>query len=403
MCQSKEHGCIKPHLELADIFRNYGQIYMNNHKLCSQQYKAMRAIVACRTASLGGHISRCDKCKYELISYNSCRNRHCPKCQAMQKERWIDARTAELLPTEYFHVVFTLPHHLNPLAQGKPEIIYNLLFQTASETLLQFSSNPKWLGAKPSITMVLHTWGQKLDQHIHVHCIISGGGLTKNSQWIHAKKKFLFPIRALSKVFRGKYLEQLKLLLNNNKVFLPNDSTNKGSIQKFISLLYQKDWVVYAKPPFAGPEQVLNYLGRYTHRIAIGNQRLVNVQDNTVSFKWRDYADNSQQKIMLLSVNEFTRRYLLHVLPKGFQRLRHYGILANRYKSINLQQARIALNQPEIKPKTKEKINDLMLRLTGIDITSCPRCGSGRLNVVTSLLSKWVTHSRDPPSELAIR
>ena len=398
MCQSTEHECLKPHLELADIFRNYGQIYMNNHKLCSQQYKTIRAIVACRTASLGGHLSRCDKCEYELISYNSCRNRHCPKCQAMQKERWIDARTAELLPTEYFHVVFTLPHHLNPLAQGKPGLIYNLLFQTASETLLQFSLNPKWLGAKPSITMVLHTWGQNIDQHIHVHCIISGGGLTKNKQWNNAKRKFLFPIRALSKVFRGKYLEQLKILLNNSEVFLSNDSTNKENIQKFISLLYQKDWVVYAKPPFAGPEQVLNYLGRYTHRIAIGNQRLVNFQNNIVSFKWRDYTDNSQQKIMQLNVNEFTRRYLLHVLPKGFQRLRHYGILANRYKSINLKQARLALNQHEIKPKTKEKINDLMLRLTGVDITSCPRCGSGRLNVVTSLLSKWVTHSGDPPN-----
>ncbi len=251
--------------------------------------------------------------------------------------------------------------------------------------------------------MVLHTWGQNLNQHIHVHCIISGGGLTKNNQWNNAKRKFLFPIRALSKVFRGKYLEQLNILLSSGEVFLPNNSTNKESIQKFISLLYQKDWVVYAKPPFAGPEQVLKYLGRYTHRIAIGNQRLVNFQDNTVSFKWRDYADNSQQKIMILSVNEFTRRYLLHVLPKGFQRLRHYGILANRYKSINLKKARIALNQNEIKPKTKEKINDLMLRLTGIDITSCPRCGSGRLNIVTALLSNSVTHSRDPPTELAIR
>ncbi|CZP45104.1 Putative transposase [Legionella pneumophila] len=397
MFHSTEHEGRKQRLELADIFRHYGQIYMTNHKLCSQQYKTIRAIVDCRTASLGGHISRCDNCKFELISYNSCRNRHCPKCQAMQKERWINARAAELLPTEYFHVVFTLPHHLNPLAQGKPEIIYNLLFQTASETLLQFSSNPKWLGAKPSITMVLHTWGQSLDQHIHVHCIISGGGLTKNNQWKNAKRKFLFPVHALSKVFRGKYIEQLKILLNNNALYLPDGNTNKENIQKFISLLYQNDWVVYAKSPFAGPEQVLSYLGRYTHRIAIGNQRLINFQNNIVSFKWRDYADNSQQKIMLLNVTEFTRRYLLHVLPKGFQRLRHYGILANRYKSINLKKARIALNQHEIKPKEKEKIDELMLRLTGIDITSCPRCGSGQLNIVTSILSKWVTHSGDPP------
>lgn len=402
MCQSTEHDCIKkPALELADIFREYGQSYVNSHNLCSQQYKAIRAIVACRTKTLGGHLSRCNACGYEVISYNSCRNRHCPKCQAMQKERWISARKAELLPVPYFHVVFTLPHTLNPLAQGKPEIIYDLLFQTASETLLQFSFNPKWLGAKPSITMVLHTWGQKIDQHIHVHCIVSGGGLTKNDHWNNAKKKFLFPVLALSKVFRGKYLEQLTLALNNEKVHLPHGITNKDNIQKFISLLYQSDWVVYAKPPFAGPEQVLEYLGRYTHRIAIGNQRLISYQDNTVSFKWRDYADNSKQKIMTLKVDEFTRRYLLHVLPKGFQRLRHYGLLANRYKSLNLKQARIALKQHECEHMAKENINELMLRLTGIDITSCPRCGSGRLNVVLSLLpiSKWIIHSGDPPVE----
>ena len=402
MCQLTEHECIKlPSLELADIFRDYGQSYINNHNLSSQQYKAIRSIVACRTASLGGHVSRCDRCEYELISYNSCRNRHCPKCQAMQKERWISARKAELLPVEYFHVVFTLPHTLNPLAQGKPKIIYDLLFQTASETLLQFSLNSKWLGAKPSITMVLHTWSQNIDHHIHVHCIVSGGGLTKNDQWNNAKKKFLFPVHALSKVFRGKYLERLNQALNNEEVHLPNDITNKENTQKFISLLYRSDWVVYAKPPFAGPEQVLEYLGRYTHRIAIGNQRLVNYQDNMVSFKWRDYADNSKQKIMVLNVDEFIRRYLLHVLPKGFQRLRHYGLLANRYKSINLKQARIALKQDEFEPMLKENINELMLRLTGVDISKCPRCGVGRLNVVLSLLpiSGWITHSGDPPAE----
>lgn len=401
MCQSKEYECIKSNsIELADIFRDYGQTYINNHNLCSQQYSAIRAIIACRTASLGGHLSRCNKCEYELISYNSCRNRHCPKCQAIQKERWISARKSELLSTEYFHVVFTLPHHINPLAQGKPEIIYNLLFQTASETLLNFSLNPKWLGAKPGITMVLHTWGQSLDQHIHVHCIITGGGLTKNNKWNKSKKKFLFPVRALSKVFRGKYLEQLNNVLNNKDVQLPSGITNKQSIQKYISLLYQTDWVVYAKSPFAGPEQVLNYLGRYTHRIAIGNQRLVNYKNKIVSFKWRDYADNSQQKIMALNVDEFTRRYLLHVLPKGFQRLRHYGLLANRYKSINLKQARIALNQQQLKPEEKETCNELMLRLTGINITSCPRCHTGQLNIVISLLPQWIIHSGDPPAKV---
>jgi predicted Zn-ribbon and HTH transcriptional regulator len=400
MCQSTDHKCSnKPALELADIFREYSQSYVNNHNLCSQQYKAIRAIVACRTKILGGHLSRCNACGYEVISYNSCRNRHCPKCQSVQKERWIQARQVELLPIDYFHVVFTLPHNLNPLAQWKPALIYDLLFQAASETLLQFSSNPKWLGAKPGITMVLHTWGQNLDQHIHVHCLISGGGLEKNGQWARCKKNFLFPVRALSKVFRGKYLEKLNETLTNQNIPIPGDKTNRKTVQQFISLLYQKDWVVYAKPPFAGPEQVLSYLGRYTHRIAIGNQRLVSCQRNTVSFKWRDYADNSKQKIMSLDANEFIRRYLLHILPKGFQRLRHYGLLANRYKKNNLNQARIALKQPEIEYIIKEDIDKLMLRLTGIDIALCPRCNFGRLNIVISFLPQWITHSGDPPVE----
>lgn len=398
MCQLLEHKHMKPAaLELADIFRDYGQAYINSHNLCSQQYKAVRAIVACRTKTLGGHLSQCNSCGYEVISYNSCRNRHCPKCQSVQKERWVHARQAELLPVEYFHVVFTLPHSLNSLAQGRPTIIYNLLFQAASETLLQFSLNPKWLGAKPSITMVLHTWGQNLGQHIHVHCVVSGGGLTKMGQWKSCKKKFLFPVCALSKVFRGKYLEKLKEALANQDIHIPGDKTDETTTQQFISQLYQKDWIVYAKPPFAGPEQVLTYLGRYTHRIAIGNQRLVSSKQNTVSFKWRDYADNSKSKIMELDTNEFIRRYLLHVLPKGFQRLRHYGLLANHYKTINLSCARKALKQTEIEPVIKESIDALMLRITGVNITLCPRCGSGQLNTIISLLPQWITHSVDPP------
>ncbi len=395
MCQLIEHKCIKaPKLELADIFRDYGQSYANNHNLCNQQHKAIRAIVACRTSALGGHLSRCDNCNYELIRYNSCRNRHCPKCQAMQKERWISARQAELLPVEYFHVVFTLPHDINPLAQNKPQIIYNLLFQAASETLLQFSLNPKWMGAKPSITMVLHTWGQNLNQHIHVHCVVSGGGLMKNGQWKNCKKKFLFPVRALSKVFKAKYIGQLNIALNNKDIHL---SSNNVSIQKFISSLYQSDWVVYAKPPFANPEQMLAYFGRYTHRIAIGNQRLVDFKQGTVSFKWRDYADNSKQKVMDLDVNEFIRRYLLHVLPKGFQRLRHYGLLANRHKITNLRQAQATLKQSEIKSTSVETIEEIMFRITGIDISVCPHCGSNTFKTIITLLPQWITHSGDPP------
>jgi len=257
MCHArKDESNDKVTFEIADIFREYGKEFADNHRLCSQQYKAIRAIVNCRTAVLGGNLFQCKKCEYRLISYNSCRNRHCPKCQAVQKERWVSARQAELLPTEYFHVVFTLPHNLNTLAQGKPELIYKFLFQSASETLLKFSSDPKWLGAKPSITIVLHTWGQNIDQHIHAHCIVSGGGLTKNKKWKKCKKKFLFPVRALSNVFKNKYLEKLRGSFKNKDINLPNEE----NIQKFMTSLYKLDWVVYAKPPFAGPEQVLSYL-----------------------------------------------------------------------------------------------------------------------------------------------
>ena len=400
MCQAFKHKRIQAKtLELADILRVHGETYINNHNLCNQQYKAIRAITSCRTKDLGGNLSQCTSCGYEVISYNSCRNRHCPKCQSVQKERWVQARQEELLPVEYFHVVFTLPHELNPLAQGKPKIIYNLLFQAASETLLQFSSNPKWLGAKPGITMVLHTWGQNLSQHIHVHCVISGGGLTKVNQWVNCKKKFLFPVRALSKVFRGKYIAKLIEALINQDVHIPDDETNQIKVQQFINQLYQKNWVVYAKPPFSGPKQILAYLGRYTHRIAIGNQRLVKLEQNTISFKWRDYADNSKSKIMTLEITEFIRRYLIHVLPKGFQRLRHYGLLANHYKAINLNNARAALKQPETNPVVKESIDELMLRITGLNITLCPRCKSGQLNIIMSLLPKWIAHSGDPPAE----
>lgn len=389
-------------LELADIFHHYSHDYIKSHPLHTQQYKAIRAIMACRTAKLGGHMSRCDSCNYEKISYNSCRNRHCPKCQSMQKERWIRARQAELLPVEYFHVVFTLPHALNPLAQGRPTLIYNMLFQAASETLLSFSSNPKWLGAKPSITMVLHTWAQNVSQHLHVHCIVSGGGLTKSNEWKNCKKKFLFPVRALSKVFRGKYLEKLKLSLSNKKVHLPKGFTNSVTIKNFMAPLYKTDWVVYAKPPFAGPEQVLAYLGRYTHKIAISNQRLISMQNNNITFKWRDYADNNKSKIMILNSHEFIRRYLLHVLPKGFQRLRHYGILANRFKKANLNQARQALNQPQYIEVINESIDEIMFKVTGEDITICPRCRIGRLGTVMSLIPQWLTHSGDPPKRNAI-
>jgi len=388
-CPAHPAPVARPALEVADIVRACGEAYRANHRLSFQQERVLRSIAACRTAALGGHVTRCDRCGTRVISYRSCRNRHCPKCQTLAKQRWLERECADLLDIDYWHLVFTLPHELNALAQGNPRVIYRLLFRAASQTLLEFGRNPRWLGGELGITMVLHTWGQRLDQHIHVHCVITGGVLSPDGKrWIAAKPGFLFPVQALSAVFRGKYIEALAQAYQDGELRFAGSTAplaDHRTFRGFLVSLNNHDWVVYAKPPFAGAEQVLAYLGRYTHRVAIANHRLVSFDNGEVRFLWRDYARGNKTRIMALSAEEFLRRFLLHTLPSGFVRTRHYGILGNRCRHQKLARCRTLLDQPAPEPREPESLEDMMLRLTGIDIQRCPACQQGRMGVIASL------------------
>jgi len=352
------------------------------------QYRALRAIEACRTDALGGHVAQCDTCGTLRYCYHSCRNRHCPKCQTLAKERWLAARQAELLPVPYFHLVFTLPHALNALAQGNPRPIYHLLFQAAADTLLEFGENPRWLGGHIAATLVLHTWGQNLGQHLHVHALVSAGALHADGHWIHSRRGFLFPVQALSQVFRGKFLAGLQRLVYDGTLRLAAvDADFAAALRSLLHQLRAKPWVVYAKQPFAGPQQVLDYLGRYTHRVAISNHRLLSLTDTDVRFRYKDYAHGNRRKVMALPAGEFIRRFLLHVLPTGFMRIRHYGLLANRTKRAQLAQARAALDcaPPELALRTPESVPAFWLRVAQRDITLCPHCRIGHLHIVGPL------------------
>ena len=325
-----------PEIEVADIFNQYGATYRAKHKLPLQSLKAMSAIENCRTIALGGHIDKCDNCGHESNSYNSCRNRHCPKCQGLAQIKWLEKREQELLPVKYFHLVFTIPSELNRLTLVNQKTMYGILFKAASETILMLAGQKKHLGAKPGIISILHTWGQKLMEHPHVHMLVTGGGISLDEkQWINSKKNFFISVKVLSIVFRGKFLYYLK------KAYTSNELKFKGEIEKLksqelfkqhLDKLYKKQWVVYAKKPFGNAEKVLSYLGRYTHRIAISNHRIKKVENNKVSFQWKDYSDNNKKKIMRITAEEFIRRFLLHVLPSGFFKIRYYGLLSSRNK-----------------------------------------------------------------------
>jgi hypothetical protein len=349
----------------------------------------MRAIEACRTEAMGGHVQACDRCGALTLRYHSCRDRHCPKCQTLAKERWVEARRGELLAARHDHVVFTLPHALNPLIQGNPRRLYGLLFAAAADTLLAFGRDPHWIGGEIGVTLVLHTWGQNLGQHVHVHGLVTAGGLAPDgSRWLPAKKRFLFPVRALARVFRGKYLELLARAHRRGELVFGGSTAglaDRRAFTRFVAALRRAAWVVYAKPPLAGPEQVVAYLGRYTHRVAIANDRLVALEDDHVSFRWRDYRDGARRKVMRLEAVEFIRRFLLHVLPHGFVRIRHYGLFANRQRRARLARCRELLAQPEPEARPEEGAAAMMRRLTGRDILACPRCGEGRLRVVIVL------------------
>ena len=378
--------------EVADIFRTYGAQYRAEHWLSPAQAKAMRDIEQCRTAALGGHLEQCTACEVTRPVYNSCANRHCPKCQALAQAQWREAQQARLLPIPYYHLVFTLPHVLNELLRCNERLLYNALFQSAMATLKKFARDPKHLGAELGVTAVLHTWGQNLSYHVHLHCIVTGGGLSPDGEhWVAGKKRrFLFPVRALAKVFRGKFRTRLQAAYRAGKLVLQGACAslqNPVEWQRLLATLRRKKWIVYAKAPLAGPRQVLNYLSRYTHRIAIANHRILDCHDGLVRFRYKDYAHGSAVKVMTLSATEFIRRFLLHVLPRGFMRVRHYGLLANRRREEKLARCRALLGCNATPPAVngEESTPERIARLTGIDLTRCPVCGVGPMRLVERL------------------
>src|ERR1700719_4772739 len=333
----------RPPLEVADLVRAAGDAFIkrNRHRLRWKHIKVLLAIRRCRTAALGGHLDECTRCGHRApISYNSCRDRHCPKCQTAARDRWIAARRQELLPTRYLHVVFTLPHRLAPLVLQNKKVLYALLFRTSAETLLEVARDPKHLGAEIGFFSVLHTWNQKLELHPHVHSVVPAGGLSPDHRhWLKTRYAFFLPVKVLSRVFRGKFVAALKRAFHDGQLQFHADLTPLAQPKTFSSWLrplFRKDWVVYSKRPFGGPEHVLPYLGRYTHRVAISNHRLVSFADGKVSFRWRDSAHYNEQKLMTLAIDEFLRRFLLHLLPKGFVRIRNFGFLANRKRATTL-------------------------------------------------------------------
>jgi len=367
----------RPPVEVADILRVQGQRFLDRYRASFdyQQLKAFRALLNCRTAALGGHLDACPQCGFQAISYNSCRNRHCPKCQTQARERWLAAREQELLPTSYFHVVFTVPHELNLLAQDNPRQFYHLLFAATAATLLEIAADPKHLGAEIGILSILHTWGQNLLAHPHIHCVIPAGGISSDhTRWVQPRYPgFFLPVKVLSRIFRGKFIAGLKHLYRRKQLSCAGPSAPLADEKQFRELLrrlHRQDWVVYAKPAFGGPRQVLRYLGRYTHRVAISNHRLVSFDGQRVTFRWKDYAHGSKKRQMTLPATEFLRRFFLHVLPKGFVRIRHFGFLSNRFRAARVKLCRQLLAQAPAPPTTAQ-VPD-----TDAAIWHCPHCGT---------------------------
>jgi hypothetical protein len=383
---------MRPALELADIFRQHGSSFRLTQPLSPEQRRVMRAIEQCRTAALGGHVDQCDACGFRRVSYNSCRNRHCPKCQSLAKARWLEARLADLLPVEYFHVVFTLPEQLAPLALQNKRVVYNILFATAAETLRIIAADPKHLGAEIGFLAVLHTWGQTLRHHPHLHCVVPGGGLSfDGARWLSCRKGFFLSVNVLARLFRRLFLEALarahehhKLTFHGTVAYLAEPLAFK----RLLASLKAREWWVYARRPFGGPEQVLAYLGRYTHRVAISNHRLLSLQDGKVTFSWKDYRHGNQQSLMTLRTDEFIRRFLLHVLPRGFQRIRQFGLLANRRRREQLARCRQLLGQatPATKPLPSD-YKSLYETVTSESLERCPACRTGNMKFAALLVS----------------
>ena len=381
----------RPPLEVADVFRQYGEQYLERFGASPQQRRVIRDIQACRTAALGGHVEQCDRCGHQAISYNSCRNRHCPKCQGPARARWLEARAGELLPVPYFHVVFTLPGVLAPLALQNPAAVYDLLFQSVAGTLLEVAANPKRLRARIGFLTVLHTWGQNLLHHPHVHCVVPAGGLApEGTTWVSGRADFFLPVRVLSRVFRGKFIDLLKAAWGRGELQFHGQLAplaQPAAMERLLDQSVQNEWVVYAKPPFGGPAQVLKYLARYTHRVAISNRRLLGLENGQVTFRWKDYAAGNKPSVMALDAVEFVRRFLMHVLPRSFVRIRYYGFMANRHRRENLERCRHLLSQrqapqtqtpPDTDPAPGQSIHPMVAG-------GCPACHQGRMQIVGRL------------------
>ena len=373
-------------LEVADVFRQHEQEFLQRwgHTLSAHQLRAFRNICACRTAALGAHLEQCDHCPHQAIAYNSCRNRHCPKCQSTARDKWLEARSAELLPVPYCHVVFTLPQELSTLALQNPRLIYSMLFRAVSETLLTIAADPRHLGAHIGFLAVLHTWNQKMLHHPHLHCVVPSGGLSPDrSQWMRCRQRFFLPVKVLGRLFRGKFLAFLGAAFSRKKLRLLGTLArlrNPAQFARFLRQLRSINWVVFAKRPFGSPDYVIRYLARYTHRVAIANGRLVDMQDGQVTFRWRDSADGNQQKLMTLDAVEFIRRYLLHVLPQGFVKIRHFGFLANRNRREALLLCRSLLPTTTTAPSPLTATQRQALKRT------CPVCKIGTLHILDWIL-----------------
>lgn len=386
------------HGGLAAVLRRHGPAYLATHDLSAAKAKVWRAILGCRTAALGGHIEICDACGTTRHVYHSCRNRHCPQCQTRAKEAWLVQRRRELLPVPYFHLVFTLPHDLNGVIGVAPRAIYETLFGAVAATLTEFAANPRWLGGTAAFSLVLHTWKQDLGRHVHVHALVAGGALTATGEWTAAKRGFLFPVKALSKVFRGKFVAALKA--EREKGTLAAATTlDAHAWRALLDRLHAHEWVVYAKQPLGGPAQVLEYLGRYTHRVAISNERIVGVDDHEVHFRVRASDQGNVKRTLALPAKTFIDRFLLHVLPKGFKRIRHYGILGPAGKAVKLAQARAALSVPAPDPVIVESVAAFMRRIDRIEWARCTHCGQGAYVPTAALapISIRVPLSRGPP------
>jgi hypothetical protein len=393
-------------LEVADIFRQAGPSYRQYHAdtLSRGQRCVMSAIERCRTAALGGHVEQCDSCGHQRIAFNSCRNRHCPKCQSLVRAQWLEDRHADLIPVDYFHVVFTLPEEIAAIAYQNKAVVYDILFHATAETLRTIAADPKHLGAEIGFIAILHTWGQNLLHHPHLHCVVPGGGLSANGErWISCRPGFFLPVRVLSRLFQRLFMTQLQTAFDAGHLRFFNALEPLQAPRAFARHLAparRAEWVVYAKPPFGGPQHVLEYLGRYTHRVAISNNRLIDFGAGMVSFRWKDYRHASRQKVMRLEAQEFMRRFLLHVLPGGFQRIRHYGLLANRYRAVKLARCRSLLAEPapvvEV-PDVPLDYRDRYQLLTGKSLRDCPKCGHGHMTCIETFLPGSLP--RGPPRD----